>query len=118
MNAVLRLAAAVAVTAAGITSAGALEERHEHPHYSGQMRLDWCFTYGKDCGQMSANDFCRVQGYEHATNFEVEKVSPTKTPTGEVCNGSFCTGFAFIDCFTSGERGRARDWPQRIDPNN
>jgi hypothetical protein len=100
------------------TGASALEDQFNRPTYKaqGQVRLDNCEQFGSSCGQPAADHYCRLQGYERATNFETVRASPTKVIFGRECNGSFCVAFKLIACFTSAQQpGPKRDWPQIID---
>lgn len=92
----------------------ALEGRAERPMYKNSLiRLDVCQTFGKNCGQPVADQYCRIKGYERATKFEGEPASPTKViNTGQECKGPGCRGFKFIVWFTRAqERGKGLDWP-------
>ena len=92
----------------------ALERRAEKPTYKdGQIRLDVCQTFGNNCGQPVADQYCRIKGFERATKFEDEPATPTKViRTGQECKGPGCRGFKFIVCFTRAqERGKGLDWP-------
>jgi hypothetical protein len=101
----------------GAISASALEGQFNSPRYKGQGRLDFCFTFGRDCGQQVADTYCRIQGYERASSFEAVRASPTRIiANGATCSGGHCTTFRHIVCFTSAaQRGRGIGWPQRID---
>ena len=74
----------------------------ELPEY-GDSRLDWCFTWGNDCGEKAANAFCRLRGYTSATAFSIDRdigaTSPTMT-VGDlgVCSDRSCDGFKRISC--------------------
>lgn len=109
--------ALIAVCAVTATTAFALEDTFNHPTYKRIARLDFCFTFGNHCGQMPADTYCRVQGYESATHFDTEFARPTRIASdGKECNADFCVGFKSISCFTSAsERGPGREWPRPID---
>lgn len=64
------------------------------------MRVDWCLTWGADCGQAAADRFCRMQGYAKAESWRWEHVEPTLVlGDGNRCSGKGrCGGFAFIRC--------------------
>ncbi|SRR5215831_14373480 len=94
--------------------ASGLEGRVERPMYkNGPARLDVCYTFGKNCGQAVADEYCRIFGYERATNFEGEPAALTKViGTGQECKAPGCQGFKFIVCSTRAqERGKGHDWP-------
>jgi len=38
-----------------------------------KIRVDWCLTWGTDCGQPAADEFCRRQGFKRALSFEVTR---------------------------------------------
>ncbi|WP_417911188.1 hypothetical protein [Candidatus Electronema sp. PJ] len=66
-------------------------------------RLDWCLSWAKDCGKAAADAWCKAQGFELASKFEIDenigKVSPTKIfSTGQSCDQDFCDGFKMIEC--------------------
>ena len=109
-------AALPAACALAAPAAHALEGTFNQPTYKKMARLDFCFTFGNDCGQMAADTYCRVQGYERATHFDTEPARPTRIASdGKECNANFCVGFKTITCFTSAsEPGRKRDWPQHM----
>jgi hypothetical protein len=66
------------------------------------IRLDVCLTYGRDCGQPVADEFCRQSGMGSPIAFYPDPVpghSPTRTiGSGEECRGTHCTGFQMIIC--------------------
>ena len=109
--------ALLAICAVTSTAAFALEGTFNHPTYKKLARLDNCYAWAQACGKRAADTYCRVQGYEESVRFETEFVRPTRiASTGQVCDADFCVGFKSITCFTSAsQRGRSRDWPQRID---
>ena len=96
----------------------ALERRAERPMYKdGTIRLDVCETFGKNCGQPVADQYCRIHGFERATKFEGEPATPTRVINGgRECKGPDCRGFKFIECFTTAQkRGKGQDWPPVVD---
>lgn len=97
--------------------------RFNNPQVSG-IALDWCLTWARDCGQPAADEFCRSQGFERASGYrEAQDIGYTKIlRTGQICNASFCDGFAYIDCERRGGasrfeyptiNGRRLDWCRR-----
>ncbi len=110
----MTLAAVCGVTA---PSALALEDTYDNPTYKRKARLDFCYSWGKFCGQKAADTYCWAQGYDRATHFTTEPFRPTRlASTGQVCNADFCVGFKSITCFIPGsKRLTNRGWPQRID---
>ncbi|HEY7496010.1 MAG TPA: hypothetical protein VIH59_33530 [Candidatus Tectomicrobia bacterium] len=74
----------------------------EKPTVDG-YRLDICRSWGIDCEAPAANDFCVLKGYRGASAWAIDHdigaQRPTKLPaTGQICDQSFCDGFAFIEC--------------------
>ena len=65
------------------------------------IRLDYCLSFGRDCGQPAADYFCRQNGYERASDFRKEdKIGHTKIfKTGEICEreNNNCGGFKYTD---------------------
>jgi len=71
----------------------------------GDVPLDHCLTFGKDCGRPAADAFCRSQGFSRSESFNEEMVATTRTPNGQLCDQSFapnrapfCGRFTHIDC--------------------
>ena len=76
----------------------------------GTNRLDWCADWGKGCGADAATAWCKSNAYDHSVDVQqapdIGASAPTKLiATGEVCDQSYCDGFASITCAT----GRAAD---------
>lgn len=71
-----------------------------HSGTPAKMRLDWCLTWGKDCGRPAADLFCQKQGYQAAAQVQIAKdIGLTKLlKTGQVCKEPSCDGFASIVC--------------------
>ncbi len=72
----------------------------------GDIRLDWCVNWGMGCGEPAATAWCKTSGYDHAVDAkqapDIGASSPTKLiATGEVCDQSYCDGFASITCATA-----------------
>ena len=79
------------------------DKTYRKPRWMDQ-RLDWCFVWGKDCGQPAADHFCRRRRFSGAKDFRAEPNVGTYEPTrlagsNQVCNQPFCTGFEYITCF-------------------
>jgi hypothetical protein len=119
MNSFSRTTLSLLAAVLTISTAHALELEADRPIYygpaPGRERLDNCFTLGRNCGQDAADKFCRMEGMQRASKFELEKVSPTRTLTGKRCDGPHCTAFKYILCFTAGQRGRRLGYPVSID---
>ena len=69
----------------------------------GTNRLDWCADWGKGCGAEAATAWCKTNAYDHSVNVQqapdIGASAPTKLiATGEVCDQSYCDGFAAITC--------------------
>jgi len=67
-------------------------------------RLDWCLSWGKDCGQDVAYVWCIKNGYIKAIYWEADKGIGKKYPTmmlnsRQVCNKNSCSGFRTIVCY-------------------
>ena len=72
----------------------------------GTNRLDWCADWGKGCGADAATAWCKTNAYDHSVNvqqaLDIGASAPTKLiATGEVCDQSYCDGFASITCATA-----------------
>lgn len=89
------------------------------PTFEGR-RLDWCYSFGSNCGVAAAEAFCRYQGYRGVDGYEkAGSVGPTRTiGSKQNCdNWNNCDGFSFIGC-RSGYGGHRRDehrrghWPE------
>jgi hypothetical protein len=71
----------------------------------GTNRLDWCMDWGKGCGADAATAWCKTNAYDHSVAVQqapdIGVSAPTKLiATGEVCDQSYCDGFASITCAT------------------
>jgi hypothetical protein len=69
----------------------------------GTNRLDWCADWGKGCGAEAATAWCKTNAYDHSVGVQqapdIGASAPTKLiATGEVCDQSYCDGFASITC--------------------
>ncbi|MGV0025415.1 hypothetical protein [Phormidesmis priestleyi] len=75
---------------------------YNKPRYR-DTRLDWCQTWGTDCGRPAALAFCNRRRYAEVGVFRAERVGksePTRLiGSNQVCSGQdFCTAFAYIKC--------------------
>ena len=67
-------------------------------------RLDWCHTWGTNCGKIAADKFCSIKKPgAYALGFKVDPnigaQSATRTvASNQVCGESFCDGFKSIAC--------------------
>ena len=57
------------VRQAGGTQGGTNEQAFAVPQANGAY-VDWCETFGANCGQAGADQFCRTQGYSGATQWQ------------------------------------------------
>ena len=73
----------------------------EHGGKASGLRLDWCLTWGRDCGKPAARLFCKKQKYSAAVQIGKDKdIGHTKLlKTGQVCKDPNCL---------HGHRGYAR----------
>ena len=74
----------------------------EKPMFNGN-RLDWCASWGADCGQPAADAWCAAQGFASAADFvkdpHIGSTSPTRLiGTGAICDAQHCDGFSTITC--------------------
>lgn len=86
-----------------MTWPAAAEDRTYNAPRHNDMRLDWCLTWGADCGRPAALAFCNRRRYADVVVFRAEVVGRSEPTsligTNEVCNGhDFCTAFAYITC--------------------
>lgn len=68
------------------TPTSAAEARYKNPKVNGYA-LDYCRTWGADCGKPAADAFCKNKGYRNALSFHVRKNTP---PTRVIGNGRIC----------------------------
>ena len=93
----------VALLGFAMTSYAGWHKTYNNPTY-GRYRLDWCHTWGKDCGKIAADKFCSAKktgafalGFSPASNIGAK--TPTRTiGSNQVCNQPFCDGFKSISC--------------------
>ena len=82
-------------------SSGALadERTYTQPRWFDD-RLDWCLSWGTNCGKPAADNFCKRRRFMGAINFASEPgVGRTRVSgTNQICNGTFCVGFKTITC--------------------
>ena len=85
------------------SSAYALDQTYAKPKQGG-MRVDWCYSWGAQCGKPAADRFCQSKGYVQSNDY-VEDVDIGASGidtlvqgTGQVCHGSFCDGFTYVTC--------------------
>ena len=96
------IAILMAALTVGISPAAAQDKTFNAPRHN-DMRLDWCLSWGTDCGRPAAVAFCNRRRYRDVVVFRAEKVGKSEPTsligTNQVCSGSdFCTAFAYIMC--------------------
>lgn len=73
----------------------------QQPTFRGR-RIDWCLTYGQDCGNPAATVACKVAGYRRAlpAAFATVKASPTVVlGTDQFCTAAgSCDALAWVVC--------------------
>jgi hypothetical protein len=76
----------------------AQDRTYNKPRYRDQ-RLDWCLTWGTNCGKAAADDFCMRRRFTGARVFRAEVAGePTRLiGSGQVCS-NHCMAFAYITC--------------------
>ncbi len=94
------LAGAVAVLQAGF--AVAQEGQFPNPMLA-QVPVDWCVTYGVQCGQPAADLFCRTQGYASARAWSAAEVQQTIV-LGDLqrCVNASCDALTGVVCTMGG----------------
>ena len=66
-------------------------------------RLGYCKASGLNCGERVATEWCVNQGFEYASDWNLEQAIGALQPTmsvdqGNVCHGDQCDAFAAITC--------------------
>lgn len=92
----------VGVLSGATVPAAAQDKTFNAPRHFDE-RLDWCLTWGANCGKPAAVAFCNRRRYEDVVVFRAEvvgKSAPTRLiGSNQVCSGQdFCTAFAYITC--------------------
>lgn len=95
------VAALAALSAAGMPLAAQTrpgDGRYPAPML-GTMPVDWCRTYGIDCGQTGADLFCRTQGFDRAGAW-AWAVMPETVVLGDLrlCAGAPCHALVDVVC--------------------
>ena len=72
---------------------------YNYPKYGG-YNLDWCYSWGIDCGKRAADRYCTSKGHYSSTGYSQNaNVGNTKLiGTNQLCPYSWCDGFKAIDC--------------------
>ena len=79
--------------------ARAQDRRYDRPTFLGQ-RVDWCTTWGAQCGQRAADVFCNTRLRYRARDFRIQfDVGPTRlVGSYQICGFPGCDGFEYIVC--------------------
>jgi hypothetical protein len=82
----------------------------QNPLHQG-YRLDYCQAFGRACGESVATRWCRGQGYEHASDWAIDRGIGDLLPTMSIdadraCHDGQCDGFASISCSRDGHSVR------------
>lgn len=104
------LFAVVCVLSWSAAPVAAEDKTYNKPRYFND-RLDYCLTWGTNCGKPAAVAFCNRQRFPDVAVFGAEvvgKSAPTRLiGNNQVCSGQdFCTAFAYITCTGEIERNR------------
>ena len=78
---------------------GPQTKKFVNPKYNG-LRLDWCYSWGAQCGAYAAKFFCKTKGYPLLKAWgKAENIGKTRViSTNQVCNDPGCDGFTSITC--------------------
>ena len=76
--------------------------RYPYPKY-GAYNLDWCHSWGVDCGKKAADAYCRYKGHLWSSTYAKNSdIGGTKLiGTGQLCSYNWCDGFTEITCVGS-----------------
>ncbi len=101
-------AASAAAPAAPASPGRPADGRYAEPRIGG-VRLDWCLSWARDCGQPAADEFCLRQGYAGAGAFtRATGVPPTRIISDDqICDLPDCSSFAAIACIGTGSKAPA-----------
>lgn len=69
----------------------------------GNLRLDACFEWARNCGEPAATAWCKTKGMTRATEYPQENVGERGIgtrliSTNQECKEKFCTSFVYIVC--------------------
>jgi hypothetical protein len=90
----------ILITALNVsTPVSAAEAQYNNPKVDGYA-LDYCKSWGKDCGKPAADEYCRSKGYRGTVGFHVKQNSPpTKViSSGEICSAPGCDRIDRVSC--------------------
>lgn len=97
----LRAFALASVAALFSPVAAHAEQFFDHPNHPAGNRLDWCLTWGSNCGKPAADEFCRRNNFQTSIGFAPDPgIGFTRVLQDNrmVCNGEPCDGFLYIVC--------------------
>jgi hypothetical protein len=100
-----------AAAAAGFAVPGAAQVRtFTNPMHEG-LAVNYCIAGGEICGERVAMDWCRAQGYGHASKWTATRGADATNATvrlddGWICRGAQCEAFASITCGAEGRTFR------------
>lgn len=94
--------AAVGVGSWSTGQVAAQDKTYNKPMYKNK-RLDWCLTWGTNCGRAVADQFCNRRRFTRAGVFRAEIVGKSAATqsmgSNQVCTGiDACTAFAYLTC--------------------
>lgn len=98
----LLMLAVVCVLSLAMKPTAAQDKTFNEPRYFDD-RLDWCLTWGTNCGKPAAIAFCNRKRFDDVVVFRAEvvgKLAQTRLiGSNQICSGQdFCTAFAYITC--------------------
>lgn len=69
----------------------------------GDLRLDACLEWGRNCGEPAATAWCKTKGMTRATEYPGESVGERGIGTRligtqQVCREKYCVSFGYIVC--------------------
>lgn len=71
---------------------------YRFPKVSG-LAIDHCAQFGRDCGRGGADQLCRSQGFERASDWETFQAGQTFViGSNRRCTSGNCTGFSRVTC--------------------
>lgn len=75
------------------------EREFLNPAYQGYP-ISQCLEKGLGCGQIAADEFCRINGYQESINWQIqENIGPTiRLGSKQICNKRSCDGYWNIIC--------------------
>jgi hypothetical protein len=70
---------------------------------AGQYRLDYCLSWGEQCGQPAVDKWCTDRGFARASAWapawDIGATTPTRVLADDrVCDQGYCDGFATVTC--------------------